>query len=99
MLCVLIINTSKAAISSEYPTGYTKLYLLRENHNNLVINKDQDGLINYDIVPTTGSAPLRVGTRNFTSFFKGAIGKIALYNYEIAVEEIAKHARKMFDIK
>jgi hypothetical protein len=99
MLYVFIINTSDAALSSQYPTGYTKLYFIRLSNNQLNISKDQDALINYNIIPTAGTAPFRVGTRNFNSYFNGAVGKLAMYNYELGLAEITKHANSMFQIK
>jgi hypothetical protein len=50
------------------------------------------------IINTTdaaGSAPFRMGTRDLGSFFKGAIGKIAIYNYELGAGQVESHARRM----
>jgi len=58
--------------------------------------KDQDPLAAYHIVPTAGGAPFRVGTRDFGSFFKGAVGKIAIYNYELSAGQVEAHARAMW---
>jgi len=95
---VLIINTTDAARSAKYPTGYTKLYVTRKNavSGQIVTKTDQDALAPYQIVPAAGSAPFRVGTRDFGSFFKGAVGKIAIYNYELGAEQVGRHARGMF---
>ena len=97
---VLIINTSQASATPKYPTGYTKLYLVRmDNQNQLKVHKDQDALISYQIVPRAGSAPFRAGTRDLSSFFQGAVGKIAFYNYELNEDKILSHSRKMFQLK
>jgi Concanavalin A-like lectin/glucanases superfamily len=95
---VLIINTTGAARSAKYPTGYTKLYVTRKSTVNgqIVTKSDQDALAPYQIVPVAGSAPLRVGTRDLLSFMKGAIGKIAIYNYELKADQVSAHARGMF---
>jgi hypothetical protein len=90
---VLIINTTEAARSAKFPTGYTKLFVTRKERP---VRTDQDALAGYHIVPAAGNAPFRVGTRDFGSFFKGAVGKIAIYNYELSPEEVAAHARQMF---
>jgi hypothetical protein len=90
---VLIINTTEAASSGKFPTGYTKLYVIRKGRP---AKTDQDALAGYHIVPAAGNAPFRVGTRDFGSFFKGAIGKIAIYNYELSARQIEAHSREMW---
>lgn len=54
------------------------------------ILKDRDPFINseYNINPRNGTAPVRIGTRNFSSFFKGAIDNIHIYNRALSVSEI-----------
>lgn len=92
---VLIINTT--VTSASYPTGYTKLYVHRRNSNGSIASfTDQDALIDYAIVPHAGNAPFRIGTRNMKSFFQGAIGKVAVYNYEVSAVSAFAHAQKMF---
>ncbi|MFS0725066.1 LamG-like jellyroll fold domain-containing protein [Paenibacillus sp. 1P07SE] len=78
----LVINTVNT--STAYPTGYTKLY------KNGVL-RDQDSLLGYSIVPGNGTAPMRVGTRDLNSFFKGAIGKVAVYDYELSDGQLTVH--------
>lgn len=81
---VLVINSN--ASSENYPAGYTKLFIDGE----LV---DQDSLI-YDgveMIPARSDAPMRIGTRDFGSFFEGAIGKIAVYDYELSPNRIRAH--------
>ncbi|CAF1498233.1 unnamed protein product [Adineta ricciae] len=70
----LVINTIN--VTDDYPTGYTKIF---KNG----IQRDQDALIDYKVVPEKGTAPMRIGTRDRKSFFKGAIGKVALFDYEL----------------
>jgi hypothetical protein len=90
---VFIIN--KAVTSTQYPNGYTKLYVSRKNSDgSLVSFKDQDAL-NVNAL-TGGAAPFRIGTRNLNSFFKGAIGKIAVYNYEPDSTHLLAHTKTMF---
>jgi hypothetical protein len=90
---VLIINTTEAAGSGKYPTGYTRLCVTRKGRPT---KTDQDALAAYHIVPAAGNAPFRVGTRDFGSFFKGAIGKIAIYNYELSARQIEAHSREIW---
>lgn len=49
----------------------------------------------FHVVPRAGNAPLRIGTRDFGSFFKGAIGKFALYAYPLSQRQIQNHFNKM----
>lgn len=83
---VLVINTVNT--SSTYTTGYVKLY------KNGVL-RDQDALSGYSIVPGNGSAPLRIATRDFASYFKGAIGKVAIYDYELTAAQLLAHNNNM----
>ena len=54
------------------------------------VQKDQDAfqVSSYNIVPQNGTAPVRIGTRNLTSFFKGAIDDIRFYNRILTPAEI-----------
>lgn len=83
---VLIINTRNT--SGPYPTGYTRIY--RDG-----VLRDTDSLQDYNIVPGTSTAPLRVATRDFNSFFAGAIGKVALYDYELTAAQLLAHNNTM----
>lgn len=82
----LVINTN--AKSSKYPLGYTKIY----KDGKL---RDTDSLKDYDIIPGVGDAPMRIGTRDLNSFFLGAIGKVALYDYELTGDQLMSHNKKM----
>jgi hypothetical protein len=90
---VLIINTTPAASSGKFPTGYTRLYVTRKGQR---MATDQDALAGYHIVPAAGGAPLRIGTREFGSFFKGAVGKVAVYNYELSARQVEVHEQSMW---
>jgi hypothetical protein len=81
---VLVINTVN--VSASYTTGYTKVF---KNG----VKRDQDRLTDYDITPGNGSAPFRIGTLDFRSFFKGAIGRVAIYNYELSPLQVLAHYR------
>ncbi|MCF6467076.1 hypothetical protein FAF44_01440, partial [Nonomuraea sp. MG754425] len=47
------------------------------------------------ITPKPGSAPVRVGTRDGQSYFKGAVGKFAVYNRELSATELRSHYSAM----
>jgi hypothetical protein len=79
---VLVINTINT--SSTYPTGYTKLY---KNG----VQRDQDSLSDYGIVPAHGTAPFRIGTASLDSFFQGAVAKVAVYSYELSPFTVRDH--------
>jgi hypothetical protein len=74
--------------SPTYPTGYVKIY------KDGVLRKTTP-LNQYSVIPQSGSAPIRVATRDFNSFFQGAIGKVALYQYELSPIQISAHFTAM----
>ena len=82
----LVVNTRR--VDAENPTGYVKVY----KNGRL---RDQDALVDYAVVPGDGTAPLRVGTRDLGSFFKGAVGKAAVYNHEVTADRLLRHYRSM----
>jgi hypothetical protein len=90
---VFIINTK--AVTTQQPYGYTKLYIQRKNSSGALITfEDQDALNGNALL--AGTAPFRIGTRNLGSYFKGAIGKVAVYNYEPDSTRIMEHGKTMF---
>lgn len=82
----LVINTADTTPS--YTTGYTKIF-----KNGAL--RDTDALSEFSIVPSDGTAPLRIGTRDLGSFFQGAVGKVAVYDYELTAAQLAAHRRVM----
>lgn len=78
----LVFNTR--ARSSRYPMGYVKIY----KNGSL---RDTDSLQSYDIVPHSGTAPLRVGTGYLSSFFQGAVSDIAFYHRELGAARLRAH--------
>ena len=82
----LVINTKDK--SSAYPLGYVKIY--RDGKL-----RDMDSLQDYNIVPGDGDAPMRIGTRDKNSFFQGAIGKVAVYDYELTEAQVLGHNKNM----
>lgn len=49
----------------------------------------------YKVVPTAGNSPLTIGTMAFDTFFEGAIGKVAIYDYRLSPAQIANHFTAM----
>lgn len=52
------------------------------------ILRDTDFFTDYSITPGNGTAPFRIGTRDFNSFFKGAVDDIRMYNRILDSTEI-----------
>jgi len=86
ILVDIVFNTRNT--SATYPTGYVKIFRNGEL-------KDTTGLDQFDVVPRNGTAPFRVGTRDFASYFQGAIGKVALYLHELTSQRIMAHHHAM----
>ncbi|WP_445500944.1 M10 family metallopeptidase C-terminal domain-containing protein [Microvirga sp. G4-2] len=95
---VFVINTTPLDPADP---GYTKIYI---NGSNPSPNPwdDMDSLLEtlpsgpHQVDPSDGTAPLRVGTRDFRSFFMGAIGKVAIYDYELTPQQVQSHYDAMW---
>ncbi|QUQ64623.1 LamG-like jellyroll fold domain-containing protein [Kutzneria sp. CA-103260] len=79
-----------AAVSTTYPHGYTKIY-----RDGVLRDQDQLQISGSVVTPRHGTAPFRVGTRDFASWFAGAIGKVAVYDVKLTAERIAAHTAAM----
>ena len=49
----------------------------------------------YSITPKVGSSPLDIGTMAMDSWFPGAVGKVAIYNYLLTQPQITSHFSAM----
>ena len=49
----------------------------------------------YKISPVAGDSPLNIGTVSLDTWFQGAIGKVAIYNYLLSTGQIQTHFRAM----
>lgn len=49
----------------------------------------------YKIIPQKGDSPLNIGTMALDTWFKGGIGKVAIYNYLLSQTQIDDHYRSM----
>jgi len=52
--------------------------------------RDSDPLSGYSIVPKNGTAPVRLGTQNFDSYFKGSIDNLLFYNRVLSEFEVTQ---------
>ncbi len=57
--------------------------------------RDTTPLSQFQVTPRPGDAPLRIGTRDLRSFFRGAIGKFALYGYPLSEAKLKAHYQLM----
>ncbi|MBK7865444.1 MAG: LamG domain-containing protein [Archangiaceae bacterium] len=53
--------------------------------------RDSDLLSGYSIRPQNTSSPLRIGTRDFNSFFQGSVARVAIYSAPLPPARIAAH--------
>lgn len=54
------------------------------------VKKDEDFFTDYNVIPAYGNAPVRIGTRDFNSYFKGVIDDIRFYSRELSAAEIVE---------
>lgn len=53
----------------------------------------------YKVIPRAKNSPLNIGTMAFDTWFKGAVGKVAIYNYLLTPSMIATHYQVMTGTK
>ena len=53
--------------------------------------RDMDPLSGYSIVPGNGTAPVRIGTRDFNSFFQGSVARVAIYSTRLPAATLVAH--------
>jgi hypothetical protein len=75
--------------SAAYPNGYVRIY----RNGRLINTRDLSSTVPISL--QNGTAPLRIGTQNFNGFFRGAIGKVALYDRELSASKVLAHYRAM----
>jgi hypothetical protein len=81
MMVTMVINTSP--LSPTYPTGYIKIYNDAQLRGTVPLTQ-------FDVTPQHGNAPFRVGTSSLESNFEGAIGKVAVFDYELSPAQIGQ---------
>jgi hypothetical protein len=52
-------------------------------------------LSQFHVIPVATTSPFNVGTRNRSSWFKGAVGKVALYDHVLSDAQICAHYEAM----
>ncbi|MCP2356092.1 WD40 repeat protein [Nonomuraea thailandensis] len=77
--------------TSEGTYGKVRIYRngVLSGSDNLVYRPGQEDEV--IVKPRPGPAPVRVGTRNFRSYFQGAIGKFAMYDRALTAAELRSH--------
>lgn len=48
-----------------------------------------------NVIPKANSSPLTIGTMAFDTWFEGAVGKVAIYNYLLSQTQINNHYQAM----
>ena len=67
--------------SPAWPDGYVAIYKGAQLRGQVSISQ-------FNVTPQAGDAPFRVATRQGNSFFKGAIGKVAVFDYALSAQQV-----------
>ena len=86
IMVTFVIDAKK---SSTWPHGYIAIYKDDELRGRVSLSQ-------YHVTPKASTAPFCVGTRNLGSYFEGAIGKVAVYDYVLSKAQIAATYSAMF---
>jgi Concanavalin A-like lectin/glucanases superfamily len=86
MMVAFVIN---AQPSAGWPAGYISIY------KNGVL-RGTVSLSQYQVTPQASTAPLRIATRELESYFQGAIGKVAVFNYILSLSQIQSTYNAMY---
>jgi len=62
---------------------------------NQLANAPTGCMSQYRVIPRANNSPLNIGTMALDSYFKGAIGKVAIYNYLLTQTQISNHYEAM----
>jgi Concanavalin A-like lectin/glucanases superfamily len=85
---IYVVGTANSEITSIYKNGDFK-----QCDRYTGSNSDQDKCQNYPscewITPERGTAPLRIGTRDCNSYFKGSICDVRIWNRTLSAVEIS----------
>jgi hypothetical protein len=77
--------------SAAWPDGYITIYKDGQ------LQSPPVSLGQFNVRPRASDAPFRIGTRDFESFFEGAIGKVAVYNTVLSAQDIFATYQAMVD--
>ena len=86
MMVALVISDVPSAA---FPDGYVEIY--KDGQLRGRVSLDQ-----FHVKPQAGNAPFRIATRNLDSFFEGAIGDVAIYDFALSSAQIASTYHAMF---
>ncbi len=79
IMVTMVVDAQK---TSSWPYGYIAFYKNGGLRGKVSLNQ-------YHVTPQASSAPFCIGTRNLTSYFEGAIGKVAVYDSALPQSDIA----------
>ena len=68
--------------SAAWPSGYVAIYKNDQLRGQVSISQ-------FNVTPQASSAPLCVATRQLESYFQGAIGKVAVFDYVLSSQRVA----------
>jgi hypothetical protein len=88
------INQTQYADCSTPPPGSIDIWV-----NGVEWNQSYHGqtgcMSQYNVRPQPNSSPLNIGTMAYDTWFAGAIGKVAIYNYRLTQTQINRHYEAM----
>jgi Concanavalin A-like lectin/glucanases superfamily len=67
--------------SAAWPAGYVAIYKNDQLRGQVSIGQ-------FPVTPGSSDAPLRIGTRQLESYFKGAVGKVAVFDYVLSPGQV-----------
>ena len=82
-------NSTPAGCSTTYP-GYISIWVNGVQWN-MSYHTPTGCMSQYKIKPQANNSPLNIGTVSLDSWFQGAIGKVAIYNYLLTPSQIVNH--------
>ena len=85
---IMVTFVIDANRSSAWPHGYVAIY----KDGTL---RGRVSLSQYGVKPEASNTPFRIGTRDLGSYFEGAIGKVAVYDYVLSGTDIAATYKAM----
>jgi hypothetical protein len=80
IMVVTVVNTRAATPTA--PTGYVRIF--KDG-----VWRQTVALTQFGVTPQHGTAPFRVGSVELYSYFMGAIGKVAVFDYELTPAQVA----------
>jgi hypothetical protein len=87
-MMVTFVVDSRSSVA--WPSGYISIY------KNGQLRGRQVSLSQFNVKPGASNAPLRIGTRDLSSFFEGAIGKVAIYDSILPAQDILATYKAMY---